>query len=254
MKRLHTIRKGNASLITICTFLLLSSIYLISTTLSSLPGTYAWFTSETSASGSIHNATTEDLLHIQASDVQYGDNCTIQNALSVKNISDMSTTVTISFLTNNGNEVLASQKLKPGESITTNPGDITEWTGACDETSLTYRVQGFIHYVDEDHTVAVDQTKLKNTKISEEDMSKDEQVNKEEKPSVEEANKEIPDNGEVDETKTVEEDEKPSTVEEEEKGDETEPPPAEETEQKDETTRPASNRRRAFKSRSTGCK
>ncbi|TMU84101.1 hypothetical protein FGG79_18375 [Bacillus sp. BHET2] len=235
MKQLHTIRKGNGSLIAICTFLLLSSIYLISTTLSSLPGTYAWFTSETSASGTIHNATTEDLLQIQASDVQYGNNCTMQNSLSVKNISDMSTTVTVSFLTSNGNEELASQKLKPGESMNTNPEDMTKWTGECDETSLTYRVQGFIHYVDENHTVAVDQTELKNTMMPDEEKSIDEQVDKEDKQSVEEADKEVPDNGEVDDQQTGEE-EKPSTVEEEEKVEEAEPPPAEEAEQKDETT------------------
>ena len=75
-------------------------------------------------------------------------------------------------------------------------------------------------------SVAVDPNKINKPIFPNEEtkVRKDAKVNKGEKPSVEEANKEIPDNGEVDETKTVEEDEKPSTVEE--KGDETEPPPA----------------------------
>ncbi|KAA0565864.1 hypothetical protein F0342_04025 [Bacillus sp. CH30_1T] len=227
MKPLHNGLKGNGSLITMCTFLILSSIYLISTAFTTLPGTYAWFTSETSASGTIQNATTEDLLQIQASEIQYGSNCSIENTLTVKNISDMSTKVTISLQFGSGEELLTSQKLKPGESLNTAPDAITDMTGGCEATSLTYHIQGFINYVDETYSVAVDSNELKETIVPESVESK-----VEEKPKVEdEANVDDQEKAEPEEEEAESREETPVKVEDEE----VEPPVVEDPEPEEKT-------------------
>jgi hypothetical protein len=219
MKSLHNGFKGNGTLIMICTFLILSSIYFIST---SIPVTYAWFTSGTSASGTIQNATTEDLLHIQSSDVQYGSNCSIEHSLSVKNLSDMNTKITISLQSGSGEEQITSQKLKPGESFQTAPDAITHLTGGCEATSLTYHIKGFVNYVDETHSVAVDSNQLKETIVPEPDESKVEEKPKDQ----DETNVDEPEQAEPEK----EAEEPPVKVEDKEE----EPPPAvEEPEQEE---------------------
>ncbi|KPL59300.1 cell envelope integrity protein TolA [Rossellomorea vietnamensis] len=160
MNPLHNGLKGNRPLITFCAFLILSFIYFISIIFTSLPGTYAWFTSETSASGTIQNATTEDLLQIGSSEITYGDDCYIEHSLSVKNISDMSTNVTIFHQTGSGEEQMISQKLKPGESLKTAPDAISDPSGGCEATSVDYHIKGFVNYVDETFSVAVDPEKM----------------------------------------------------------------------------------------------
>ncbi|MCR8850544.1 hypothetical protein NQ095_19165 [Rossellomorea sp. SC111] len=225
MKSLHNGLKGNRALIMICTFLILSSIYFISTALNSLPGTYAWFTSETSASGTIQNATTEDMLQIGSSEITYGDDCSIEHSLSVKNISDMSTKVTISFQSGSREELIASQKLKPGESFKTAPDAISDRSGGCEATSVDYHIKGFINYVDETFSVAVDPAKMiqpvvtqpEETKV--EDKAKDQDETKVEKPEKAEPE------GEAAETA-----EESPVIEEEE---ETVPPAVEEPEQEE---------------------
>jgi hypothetical protein len=228
MKTLHIGFKGNGSLIAICAFLILFSIYLISTALTSIPGTYAWFTSGTSAAGTIHNATTEDLLQIQSSEVQYGSNCSIENTLTIKNISDMSTKVTVLFQSDSGEELLTSQKLKPGQSLSTAPDAITDMTGGCEATTLTYHIKGFINYVDETFSVAVDSNELKETIVEEPVESKVE----EEKPKVEdETNVDEQDKAEPEEEATDSQEETPVKVEDEE----VEPPVVEDPEQEEKT-------------------
>jgi hypothetical protein len=227
MKTLHIGFKGNGSLIAICAFLILFSIYLISTALTSIPGTYAWFTSGTSAAGTIHNATTEDLLQIQSSEVQYGSNCSIENTLTIKNISDMSTKVTVLFQSDSGEELLTSQKLKPGQSLSTAPDAITDMTGGCEATTLTYHIQGFINYVDETYSVAVDSNELKETIVEGPVESK-----VEEKPKVEdETNVDKQDKAEPEEEATDSQEETPVKVEDEE----VEPPVVEDPEQEEKT-------------------
>ncbi|WRP06349.1 hypothetical protein U9J35_21255 [Rossellomorea aquimaris] len=229
MKTLHNGFKGNGSLIAICAFLILFSIYLISTALTSIPGTYAWFTSGTSAAGTIHNATTEDLLQIQSSEVQYGSNCSIENTLTIKNISDMSTKVTVLFQLDSGEELLTSQKLKPGQSLTTAPDAITDITGGCEATSLTYHIRGFINYVDEPYIVEVDSNELKETIVQEPVESK-----VEEKPKVEdETNVDGQDKAEPEEEAAERQEETPVKVEDEEE--EVDPPVVENPEQEEKT-------------------
>jgi hypothetical protein len=142
------------------TFLIISIIYLISFAMTSVPGTYAWLTSETNASGTITNATTEDLLTIQSSEVRYEQQCSITHTLKVKNISEMNTVVTVSFSTGSGYEEAGGKKLKPGQTLTVKP-DIAADT--CGAEALTYRIQAFNQYVDETYPVPVDPVKLKET-------------------------------------------------------------------------------------------
>ncbi|CAN7177495.1 hypothetical protein [Rossellomorea sp. LjRoot5] len=220
MKSLHNGRKGNSTLILICTFLILSSIYFISTALNSLPGTYAWFTSETSSSGTIQNATTEDLLQIGSSEITYGDDCSIEHSLSVKNISDMSTKVTISLQSGSGEELITSQKLKPGASLETAPDAISDPSGGCEVTSVDYHIKGFINYVEETFSVAVDPAEMIQPIVPEPDDSKvDEKVKEQDQPNVKEPEKAEPEEeaAEDDETspaKDEEEEAEPPVVEE----------------------------------------
>ncbi|QHE63357.1 hypothetical protein FHE72_21980 [Rossellomorea vietnamensis] len=192
MNPLHNRLKGSRPLITFSTFLILSSIYFISTALTSLPATYAWFTSETSASGTIQNATTEDMLQIGSSDITYGDDCSIEHSLSVKNISDMSTKVIISLQSGSGEELITSQKLKPGESFKTAPDAISNSIGECDVTSVDYHIKGFINYVDETYSVAVDPAKMIQPIVTQPEETKAEEKAKEQDETIEKAEKAEP--------------------------------------------------------------
>jgi hypothetical protein len=220
MNPLHNGLKGNRPLITFCTFLILSFIYFISITFTSLPGTYAWFTSETSASGTIQNATTEDLLLIQSSDIEYGSNCSIEHSLSVKNISDMNTNVSIFLQSGSGEELITSQKLKPGESFKTEPNAISGLISGCEATSVDYHIKGFINYVDETYDVAIDSKALKETIVPVPDDSiLDEKPKEQDETKVEKQKKTEPEK-EVDATEEetsvkeeAEEEEQPAIVE-----------------------------------------
>ncbi|XXM72925.1 hypothetical protein ACQ0QQ_03225 [Lysinibacillus sphaericus] len=171
------------------TFLILSVIYLISFAVTAVPGTYAWMTSETSASGTITNATTEDLLAFQSSNIRYGEQCSMQHTLQVKNISTMNTSVIVSLSTGNGHEKVAEQRLKPGQKMIVTP-DISAKN--CEASELDYRIQAFHRYVDEAYKVPVDTVKLKEKlkpvvkeKAADEPVQPNE-VNKAEKPMKEE--------------------------------------------------------------------
>ncbi|MBO0959853.1 hypothetical protein J1P26_08960 [Neobacillus sp. MM2021_6] len=156
----------------------------------SIPGTFAWFTSETKATGTIQNATTADLLTIQASEVTYEENCSLGNAVSIKNISDLDTTVRVSVTTTNGEMVLREQHVNPHETLVTNPADLTKIIGnECKANQIEYRIHAFTNFVDEPFVVSVDPTKMKQmipppsvgsdmkdvTKDQEEDVSQDDQ-------------------------------------------------------------------------------
>lgn len=156
----------------------------------SIPGTFAWFTSKTEATGSIQNARTADLLTIQASEVTYEENCSLSNAVSIKNISELDTTVRVSVTTNNGEIVLREQHVNPNETLVTNPADLTKILGnECKANHIEYRIHAFTNFVDEPFVVSVDPTKMKQmipppsvgsdtkdvTKDREEDVSQDDQ-------------------------------------------------------------------------------
>jgi hypothetical protein len=197
----------------IATFLILSTIYLISFAMTSVPGTYAWLTSDTNASGTIMNATTEDLLTIQSSKVRYGQQCSITHTLKVKNISEMNTVVTVSFSTGSGYEEAGGKKLKPGQTFTVKP-DIA--ADSCEVEALTYGIQAFNQYVDETYSVPVDPMKLKET------MGTKPEEKQEVKPDkIEKSNQEGKDPEGTEPEQPNEKPAQPETVEEQQPVDET---------------------------------
>lgn len=219
------------------TFLSLFIVYLVSFAMTAAPGTYAWLTSETSATGTITNATTKDLLEFQSSKVRYGEQCRIQHTLKVKNISEMNTTVTVSLSAGSGYESVKSKELKPGQTLTVKP-DLPR--DSCETESLPYRIQAFHHYVDETYSVSVDTAKLKETIVpavqeKPEVEKEEEKTKKKEEPPVEQPATEKPEKEEAEEPAA----EQPST----DTGQEGEPAEAEEgnpTGQEGEADEPAS--------------
>jgi hypothetical protein len=188
-RRREKISKPHAAF---CTFLILSIMYLISASIMSVPGTYAWLTSETNAAGTITNATTEDLLTFHSSEVLYGEQCSIQHTLKVKNISEINTTIIVSLSTGSGYETAANQKVKSGQTITVKPNIPAE---SCEAETLVYRIQGFHQYVDETFQVPVDTVKLKETivpKVKGKPETKPEKNKKDEQKENEEVSTEPP--------------------------------------------------------------
>jgi hypothetical protein len=148
--------------ITYILFIVLFSF--ISILFSSIPGTFAWFTSETEATGTIQNANTADLLTIQASEVIYEENCSLSNGLSVKNISELDTTVRIFVVTNEGEKLFKEQHLNPNETLLTSPEDLkTILANDCSTDHIEYRIRAFVNFVDEPFIVAVDPNQMKET-------------------------------------------------------------------------------------------
>jgi hypothetical protein len=136
---------------------ILPSLYFTSGLLSSTPGTFAWFSSETSGSGSIQNVTTSDLLRITAGKVVYEKNCKVSNSLSITNISQLDTTVFVGLGSHS-----VSKRLQPGKSFSVD-FDIDYFEKNGNATSIHYRIKAFNNYVNETFSVAIDQDKLKAT-------------------------------------------------------------------------------------------
>ena len=149
--------------IAVGTLVILTTIYAFAMELASSPGTYAWFTSQTEASGTIENAVTADLLDIEPSNLLYGENCSLSHSLSVTNISSIDTVVTIEVIGREKEDYLDSAKLHPGESLSTNPTTINDFLSDCTIDHFEYHILAFGTYVDEIYTIPVDQTKLLET-------------------------------------------------------------------------------------------
>jgi hypothetical protein len=139
------------------------SLYLLAVTLTSSPGTYAWFTSQTQASGSIQNATTSDLLEIHTSEIVYGENCSVSNSLSIKNISNMDTVVKIYLISQSGEKSIVEKRLKPEETVESDPAKVTDRSADCEKEEIVYRVQAFNNFINETHKVMIDREQLKAT-------------------------------------------------------------------------------------------
>ncbi|MGC4377806.1 hypothetical protein WD019_12805 [Fictibacillus sp. Mic-4] len=109
--------------------------------------TYAWFHSETKASGELRNATTNDLLLIEKGDVSYNRSCSIRQKLSIKNISHMPIPITFE----NQHKTLA-----PGAALKAN----IDRKVSCKAVEVRYKLVGFNHYIDEMIYVPLDKEKL----------------------------------------------------------------------------------------------
>ncbi|RIW31831.1 hypothetical protein D3H55_14490 [Bacillus salacetis] len=160
----------------LCISATMLSLYLFAETLSSMPGTFAWFTSQTQASGSIQNATTSDLLKIHTSEINYGKNCSVRNSISIKNISNMDTVVKIALIGQGGEKLLVEKNLKPKETVKSDPEMAADHSPGCETEKIEYRVQAFKNFVNETYKLKVDSEKLKETiQVTEEDVPEKEQ-------------------------------------------------------------------------------
>jgi hypothetical protein len=139
------------------------SLFFTAGALSSTPGTFAWYSSETAANGSIQSATTSDLLAIAAGEVVYEKNFKVSNSLTITNISHLVTTVFIGM-----GKHSASKSLQPGESFTFH-FEINNFKNSGNGTSIHYQIQAFKNYVNETFSVAIDQDKLKATQKDKEE-------------------------------------------------------------------------------------
>jgi hypothetical protein len=139
------------------------SLFFAGGALSSTPGTFAWYSSETAANGSIQSATTSDLLKITAGEVVCGKNSKVSNSVTITNISHLDTTVFIGM-----GKYSASKWLQPGESFTFH-FEINNIKSSGDGTSIHYQIQAFKNYVNETFSVAINQDKLNATQKDKEE-------------------------------------------------------------------------------------
>ncbi|MBM7585452.1 hypothetical protein JOC86_001994 [Bacillus pakistanensis] len=125
-------------------------------------GTYAWFTSESSASGVITNATTSDLLRMKG-DIQYGENCQVSSTVTIQNISTIDIPFSLELISKNGGTDVISKTLHPNESFTSPPNKISQRQNDCTIKQIEYDLTALNSYIDEPFILSVDQEKLKAT-------------------------------------------------------------------------------------------
>lgn len=123
--------------------------------------TYAWFTSETTASGQITNASRSELLQITG-DIEYEDNCQLRSTVTVKNISAIAIPIRLQ-LTSKSSRTYVSKTLQANESFTTNPNKTANLITNCHIKEVNYHLTALDAYIDEPFIMPVDQEKLKDT-------------------------------------------------------------------------------------------
>ncbi len=112
--------------------------------------TYAWFTSESIATGSIVNATTRDLLSIIPGPISYEKNCKVRQDVTITNISDFNITVQIENF---------KRDLSPNETFTANL-NINNLPHQCETTTLNFHLTALNGYIDEFINVSLDPSRL----------------------------------------------------------------------------------------------
>ncbi|ASK63526.1 hypothetical protein CFK37_15875 [Virgibacillus phasianinus] len=122
--------------------------------------TFAWFTSQSSASGEITNATTSDLLQING-EIQYGENCQLKSSITIKNISTIDIPLSIERISKNGGTDEISKTLNPNESFTSNPKNPDNQLTDCTTKQVMYHLTALQSYVDEAIVLSVEQEKIK---------------------------------------------------------------------------------------------
>lgn len=123
--------------------------------------TYAWFTSKTTASGQITNASRSDLLQITG-DIQYEDNCQLRSTVTIKNISTISILIRLELTSKSGGSYV-SKTLQPNESFISNQNNTANLITNCHIKEVKYDFTALDAYIDEPFIITVDQEKLKAT-------------------------------------------------------------------------------------------
>jgi hypothetical protein len=145
-------------------YCVLSSIILLfcsAVLLSKFSGTYAWFAAKSTATGTIHNAGTTDLVNIKVGKIKYLGQCTIRSTISVKNISNIKIPIKIKLVNPNGQEKpVAEITLAGNTEFSSEPAVINLQEEQCSNENLGYRVIGFKSYINEWIPLKVDKSKL----------------------------------------------------------------------------------------------
>lgn len=145
---------------------ILISFYLLAFSMAN-HDTFAWFTSKSTASGEITNATTSDLLLISGS-IQYARNCKIRSSITIKNISTINIPYTLRLIGKNGATHEISQTLKPNESFTDNLNNPDNLLNDCKIKQVEYHLTALQSYIDESVILSVDQEKV-NASVEQEE-------------------------------------------------------------------------------------
>lgn len=139
----------------------LTLLYLLTFILSRYD-TFAWFTSESTASAEITNSTTSDLLWIKG-EIQYEENCQISSTVMIKNISTIDIPFSLELIGQNGSTHVISKSLHPNEIFTSNPNETHNLLNDCTIKQVEYDLTALNSYIDETIILTVSQEKLKAT-------------------------------------------------------------------------------------------
>ncbi|WP_077325316.1 hypothetical protein [Virgibacillus siamensis] len=127
----------------ICT---MTVLYLFAVSISTAD-TFAWFTSESNAHGTMVNATTNDLLSIQADVISYKSNCEVKVAVTIQNTSKIAIPIRLANY---------QESLSPGETYSKE----FQEKPSCVAAEIQYPLQGFTNYINETIHIPLDQKKL----------------------------------------------------------------------------------------------
>ena len=131
------------------------------TILSKIPGTYAWFETNSTAVGTIQNAKKSDLVEIQVGNINYIGQCKIKTALSIKNVSSTDIPIKIQLVNLNSKDKTVSDITLQGNSnYTTDSTMINLNKDQCSNNNIAYRVIGFNGYINEMIPIQLDFQKL----------------------------------------------------------------------------------------------
>jgi hypothetical protein len=129
-----------------------------------LPGTFAYFSAETQATGTIHNASSADLIAVNSGKISYGNNCEIKSTISIKNKSTINIPLTVELWVKKGEKHSRTTILEPNSTYSANANEFKNLANRCEIQEIKYRIIGFNGYIDDIYTIPIDQQKLMATK------------------------------------------------------------------------------------------
>lgn len=148
------LKKSRFAFISVLTLLYVLTFFL------SRYDTFAWFTSESTASAEITNATTTDLLWING-EIQYEENCQIRSTVMIKNISTIDIPFNLEWIGENGSTHVISETLHPNETFTSKPNVTQHPLNDCTIKQVEYDLTALNSYIDETIFLTVSKEKLK---------------------------------------------------------------------------------------------
>ncbi|KON89589.1 hypothetical protein AF332_24025 [Sporosarcina globispora] len=141
-------------------FISVLTLFYLLTFILSRYDTFAWFTSESTASAEITNATTSDLLWIKG-EIQYEENCQLSSTVMIKNISTIDIPFSLELKGKDGSTHVISKTLHPNETFTSKPNITHNPLNDCTIKQVEYDLTALNSYIDETIILTVSQEKLK---------------------------------------------------------------------------------------------